>query len=153
MLPRLSDMQLRFAKAHARTGDPIYAAWIAGYANPVNSGSTLKKNQAVMEHSRGLTQRFLFDKAGALAVEVLVELASPGKQDGIRFKAAAKLADMANIAITDLAAEKPPSELTAGELGALVEDMRNELHKQRELAAKALASLPTAIVEHESIFD
>jgi phage terminase small subunit len=153
VLPRLSDMQRRFAKAHAQTGDPHYAAWKAGYADPISSGNQLKHNPAVQESIRADTQRFLFEKAGALSVNVLVEVAGDKsyKVDA-RVRAATELAKLANIAITDAAAEKPATELTAGELGSLVEEMRRELVRQREIAANALAALPTAIIEW-SIFD
>jgi len=143
-------MQQRFAKAHAQTGDPHYAAWKAGYADPINAGNHLKGNPAVQEATRAETQRFLFERAGALSVNVLAEVAGTKtyKVDA-RVRAAAELAKLANIAITDAAADKPPTELTAGELGSLVDEMRQQLEKQREIAAKALASLPSAIIDNE----
>jgi hypothetical protein len=151
MLPRLSHMQLRFSKAYARTGDPHYAAWVAGYSDPIKEGGRLKNNPAVQEHTRAQTQKFLFEKAGKLAVDKLVKLAGDENPAGIQFKAAQELARLANIAITDAAAEKPPSELTAGELGAMVDEMRHQLLQQREIAARALASLPKEILDGDVV--
>ena len=153
MLPRLSDMQLRFAKAHAKTGDPHYAAWVAGYSDPIQSGNRLQHHPLIQENIRAETQRFLFEKAGAVAVNVLYEVAIDKAYKGdTRVRAATELGKLANIAITDAAAEKPPAELTAGELGSLVVELQRELKKQRDLAAKALASLPTAIIDNDDVF-
>lgn len=153
MVLGLTPMQKRFIRIHAQTGDHEFAAWKAGYANPIGSGNALMKNPEIVESSRALTQKFLFEKAGKLAVDKLVKLAGDENPSGIQFKAAQELAKLANIAISDQAAEKPASELTAGELGAMVEEMRGELERQRSIAARALATLPRAIIEHDSIFD
>jgi phage terminase small subunit len=154
MEKRLTPMQMRFAKEHARTGDPHYAAWKAGYAHPIESGNALKHNMIVQDRIRAETQRFLFERAGALSTNVLVEVAAdPNQPVGARVKAAAELAKLANIAITDAAREKPASELSAGELGALVEEMRHELVKQQAIVQNALTSLPTTVIDNDYFDD
>lgn len=155
VLPRLTSRQKRFIKVHARTGDAHYAAWEAGYADPLQTGNMMAKNPMIMDLSRAETQRYLFEKAGALSVHKLVEvLEKPDTPVGAIIKAASELAKLANIAISDADAEKPPDELSPGELSREVEKFRREFERQQKIAKAALARLPTAILEHENdVFD
>ena len=141
-------MELRFSKAQAQTHNPEFAAWYAGYANPLQKGSQLLRKPAVQDAVRQATQRFLYDDAGAIACKVLAEIAlDTAMPAGARVKSASELARLANIAISDQQANKPDHEMTAAEL----DDMRRKLTAQRAAVESVLAALPAAAIDVETL--
>ena len=147
---RLTPMEFSFAKAHARTRDATFAAWKAGYSAPAVAGVKLAKSEAIQDAVRQETQRFLYAEAGAIAVSVFAEIAIDAKMPaGARVKAAAELAKLANIAISDDMAGKPEHELTAAEL----DDLRRKLEAQRTAVESVLARVPRQAIEGASVLD
>lgn len=135
-------MEKRFVEATAQTGDPTYGAWAAGYAQPKLAAWRMQKSERVQSALRAATQKFLLEEAGELSVRTIVACCSEEAPWNIRVKAASKLADLANIAVTDEEADKRPSELTAGELGSMVNLIRQQLAERRTLE---LTATPSAI--------
>jgi hypothetical protein len=136
---RLTDMEQRFVKAMAETGNATFGAWRAGYSDPVNAGQRLKHKPMVVSAVRAETQRFLLEKGAELSVKTLARLCGPDNPVNIQVKAASKLADLANIKITDQEADKQPSEFTAGEL---LREVNRIMLERRTIDLTALPAPP-----------
>jgi hypothetical protein len=121
----------------AETGNATFGAWKAGYSDPVNAGQRLKHKPAIVSAVRAETQRFLLEKGAELSVKTLARLCGPENPVNIQVKAASKLADLANIKITDQEADKQPSEFTAGEL---LREVNRIMLERRTIELTALPS-------------
>jgi hypothetical protein len=134
-------MERRFVKAMAHTNNATYSAWKSGYSDPANAGWRLNHKPAIVSAVRAETQRFLLEKGAELSVKTLARLCGPDNPVNIQVKAASKLADLANIKITDQEADKQPSEFTAGEL---LREVNRIMLERRTIDLTALPS-PTDV--------
>jgi hypothetical protein len=144
---RFTHREKTFVKVMALTNDAAYAATKAGYAFPERNGPTIAAKPAIAEATREEIRRFLYEKAGAIGVGVLVELAtSPKVADGVRRGAAGDLTKLSGIAITEADDGKELHEMTGQELDAA----RRKLARRTQAVDNALAEQAKIVIEHEA---
>ncbi|MGO3930849.1 terminase small subunit [Rhodopseudomonas pseudopalustris] len=151
---RLTPMEREFAKQMARTGDKLYAATKAGYAQPaVRSSQTLQRPE-VQEEIRRQAQHRLRTEGAQIGVDVLIELAQDKKQKGsTRGMAAKSLVQLSGIAGANALSEADLAEMPAEKIRGLLAEAERLL-SERMAAARVIEHEPAAIeVEAGDVFD
>lgn len=143
---RLTPMQREFARHMARTGDREYAAAKAGYASPRVAGWKLLENPEVELATRELQQHFALDKAGAISIVTLVEVAT-GKAfpAGARVSAAKELRQMSGIGVDEAPSGKDLSDMSPEELRRFIDAGERRV----ETMKRALADQARPVLEHD----
>lgn len=137
-------------KHMARTNDSTYAAHKAGYANAQGTGWKLAHNPKVVAATLAEAETFLREKAGAIGVMVLAELALDEKvTSSVRRLAAKDLATLSGIGIED-SGEKDLAEMTGQELNrAIAKAQARAAALEHAAAERARPILEGELVEAE----
>ena len=133
-----------FVKAMAGTQDGKYAATVAGYARPIDAWSKLMRNPTIAEATREAGQRLLREKAGAVAIITLLEIATDTLQPAnARVTASKYLSDAAGMRIDTDSPDKSPAEMTAAEL----QRAHSETARRLEILESAKADAARPIID------
>lgn len=143
---RLTGMERKFTQVMARVNDAVYAASKAGYKQPDVQGHQVMAKVHIKEATFAEVQRFLRDQGAAIGVYTLAELAvDTAIPAGVRRAAAADLAKLSGVGVSDAAQGKEAHEMTASEL----RDHAAKLEKQRDAYLKMLADQAKPVIDVE----
>lgn len=134
-------MQRVFSGHMAATGDRVYSATKAGYADPATAASRLMAIPDVAEEARRKARHRLMTEGAEVGVRVLIELACDEKQKGSTRGAAAKsLVQLSGISSAATLSEADLAELPADKIRALLAEAQRALDER-------MAKLKT--IDHE----
>lgn len=125
MRAAITPLQERFAEARLYGATGTHAARLAGAKYPNGDSFGLMRNPKILEATRAKAQQLVEEKAGYVAVTVLMELALDDKQPGaVRRGAATDLGKFSGIGVEKGLVEKDLHEMTNDELQAHLRLMR-----------------------------
>lgn len=121
---RFTPQERVFVRQMASTGDPVYSAQKAGYSSPAQRASQALARPAVQAEITKLQLERLYSKVLPLAVEQHEKLLrDPATPAGAKVQAI-KLAYDRTLGADSEAAHKEPHEMTAAELDAAIQRLR-----------------------------
>lgn len=121
---QLTNKQMQFAHALARTGDATYAAKRAGYAFPEVTGSKLAKDARIDANRRGQQLAILNNKLLPLALDLFERVLTDDQETTRnRLTAASKVADL-TLKQDQNTAQLEPHEMTADQIQARIAELR-----------------------------
>lgn len=136
---RLSQQELTYATNVAKTGDPTYAAKVAGYSQPYVAVHRLKERSIVNAEVKRQQEARLFNDLLPAAVGLLERVLADETETTRNRIQAAKIVLDRTLGAPGAAESKDIHEMTAGEL----EDYRRKLEAQlREFAQEAIDVTP-----------
>lgn len=146
----LTAMERTFSTYMARTGDKIYAATVAQYAQPRQAASQNLKNPDVVDDMRRRARSLLQNEGAQIGVAVLIELACDDKQKGSTRGAAAKsLVQLSGISTAQALSPEDLAELPADQIRALLAEAQRAL-EARMTKLKTIEHEPTPLESPQS---
>ncbi|SFI05467.1 hypothetical protein SAMN02799642_00561 [Methylobacterium brachiatum] len=121
-----------------RSGDALYSATVAGYAQPASAASKVMRRPDIASAIQAQARARIQGEGSAVAAKVLIEIASdPTAPKAPRVAAATRLADMTQLGgLGPGGLDKPLSEMT-----------RAELVEARQRAVAYLVELDAPVIE------
>lgn len=127
-----------FVERMAATGDRVYSATVAGYAQPARDATRALARPSVAADIAKLQREKLFSEALPAAVTCLVEIITNTKAPaGARVQAAKVVMDR-TLGADDSKDDKEPHEMTAEEIAARIA----KLEEVAALRAKVVEAVP-----------
>lgn len=150
---KLTPMQRTFVKVAAGTGDQTYAAYRAGYADPVVAGSKLMAKAHIHESVMETQFRRIRDDLVVKAFDTYDEvLSNKDLPHNWRLKAADKVTDTALKLREEAAANKDLSLMSAAELAALSRGLERSKMLIRQLAGEVDDAEAVEILPDQGVF-
>ncbi|RUP22320.1 hypothetical protein [Methylobacterium sp.] len=135
---RMTPQETAFVEAMVRTGDALYSATVAGYAQPASAASKALKRPDIVAAVQTAVRLRVQGEGAAVAAQTLIEIASDATAPKApRVAAARALAEMTHLGgLEGAGLEKPLSEMT-----------RAELVEARQRAVAYLAELDAPVLD------
>jgi phage terminase small subunit len=138
---RMTPQESAFVEAMVRTGDAVYSATVAGYAQPPSAASKALKRPDIVAAIQTAVRLRVQGEGAAVARTVLVEIAlDKTAPKAPRVAAARALAEMTHLGgVEGAGLDKPLSEMSRAEL---VEARQRAIAYLAELDAPVLEAAP-----------
>lgn len=139
---RMTHQETAFVEAMVRTGDALYSATVAGYAQPASAASKALKRPDIVAAINSAVRLRVQSEGAAVAASVLVEIAlDKTAPKAPRVAAARALGEMTHLGgLEGAGLDKPLSEMS-----------RAELVEARQRAVAYLAELDAPVIEAKAV--